>query len=196
MLLHCSNILTGMHNPRGTNLSAAAVAIAAGDIIAYPTEGVFGLGCNPTNEQAIAKLIDLKGRASDKGLIIIAASRQQLAPFTTTVSEAIEQQLQASWPGPVTWILPAAKAVPALVTGGRSTIAARVTAHRVAAELCEACGHALISTSANRSGQPPCVNADQVAATFNTLGYLVDMPVGDLSGPTPIFDGVSGKQLR
>ena len=196
MLLHCSNILNLMHNQRGTSLSAAALAVAAGDVIAYPTEGVFGLGCNPNNEQAVAKLIDLKGRASEKGLIIIAASRQQLAPFTATVSDAIEQQLDASWPGPVTWILPAAETVPALVTGGRSTIAARVTAHRAAAKLCEACGHALISTSANLSGQPPCVDADQVAATFNNLGYLVDLPIGDLSGPTPIFDGVSGKQLR
>lgn len=185
-----------MQNKRGTSLSAAAHTVASGGVIAYPTEGVFGLGCNPSDEKAVTALINLKDRASDKGLIIIAASREQLAPFIKPVGNNIESQLKRSWPGPVTWILPASTTVSEYVTGGRSTIAARVTAHAAAAELCNACGHALVSTSANLSGQAPCIDADQVAATFQHLGYIVDLPVGNLQGPTPIFDGVSGKQLR
>ena len=178
------------------SVSHAADVLLRGGIIAYPTEGVFGLGCNPFNEQAVEALIKLKARSSEKGLIIIAASRRQLEPLIAPVSAAIDAQLLTSWPGPVTWILPAATTVSELLTGGRTTIAARVTAHRTAAELCEACGHALVSTSANMSGHSPCLDANQVEATFTNLGYIVDLPIGDLQGPTPIFDGVSGKQLR
>ncbi len=185
-----------MNNQRGTSIQRAASVVAQGDIIAYPTEGVFGLGCNPFNEQAVESLIKLKARSSEKGLIIIAANRRQLEPLIAPISEAIDEQLRASWPGPVTWILPAATTASELLTGGRTTIAARVTAHRAAAELCEACGHALVSTSANVSGHSPCLDATAVDATFTNLGYIVDLPVGDLQGPTPIFDGVSGKQLR
>ena len=181
---------------RGHNFKEAAVAVANGGIIAYPTEGVFGLGCDPSNTEAIAKVISLKERTSDKGLILIAASREQLNRYTGSIAKSIEVELNQSWPGAVTWILPAAEGSSELLTGGRPTIAARVTAFEPAAHLCEACGHALISTSANRSGGKPCTNAAQAADEFPDLDYIVDLPVGPLQGPTPIFDGLSGKQLR
>lgn len=181
---------------RGNNLKEASLTIAGGGIVAYPTEGVFGLGCNPANEGVVEKLIRLKARESDKGLILIAAERAQLNPYTSKISQHIEDRLHHSWPGPVTWILPAAVDTSALLTGGRPTIATRVTAFETAAALCRSCGHALISTSANRSGENPCITAAEVAAEFTELDYVLDYPVGTLSGPTPIFDGVTGKQLR
>lgn len=141
--------------------------------------------------------MSLKQRESDKGLILIAADRQQLTPYIALQPQKIEQKLKATWPGPVTWILPCIEGSPEILTGGRATIAARVTAHQPAAELCNQCGHALVSTSANVSGQPACTTAAAVEEVFkDNINYLLKLPVGDLTGPTPIFDGVSGKQLR
>lgn len=139
----------------------------------------------------------MKQRDADKGLILIASNRQQLEPYVAVLSDAIEQKLADTWPGPVTWILPCRETTPALLSGGRTTIAARITSHPPAALLCEQCGHALVSTSANQSGQPACTTAAQVEKLFSDkISYVLNQPVGNLSGPTPIFDGISGKQLR
>ena len=82
-------------------------------------------------------------------------------------------------------------------TGGKKTIATRVTDHSIASALCDACDSAIISTSANVSGQPPCTDSRSVAAVFgDQLAYTLDYDVGNLTGPTPIFDGISGRQLR
>lgn len=182
---------------QGTDISTAAHTIKQGGIVAYPTEGVFGLGCNPNNEQAVERLIALKQRDSNKGLIIIAAKRDQLTPFIAAVDDTLSSRLAATWPGPVTWILESSKDSSALLTGNRTTIATRVTRHKTAAKLCLACDHALVSTSANLSGQPSCHEASTVAACFgDKIDYLLDLPVGGLDGPTPIYDGATGKQLR
>ena len=176
---------------------AAAAAIKNGDIVAYPTEGVFGLGCDPANIEAVTQLVALKKRDADKGLILIASNREQLTPYIGTLTAAIEQKLADTWPGPVTWILPCRENTPSLLSGGRPTIATRITSHPPAALLCEQCDHALVSTSANQSGQPACTSAQQVESLFGEkVSYTLRLPVGDLTGPTPIFDGVSGKQLR
>lgn len=181
----------------GNNIAAAAAAVRNGGIVAYPTEGVFGLGCDPANLHAVTKLLSLKNRQADKGLILIAAERLQLSPYIAQQSQKIEQKLAATWPGPVTWILPCIDGSPELLTGGRTTIAARVTAYKPAAELCLQCGHALVSTSANVSGKAACTSATEVENIFNDdIDYVLQIPVGDLIGPTPIFDGVSGEQLR
>ncbi len=181
----------------GSNITAAAAAVRNGGIVAYPTEGVYGLGCNPADLAAVALLLSLKQREADKGLILIAADRQQLSPYVDTLPTHIEQKLGTTWPGPVTWILPCTAGTPELLTGGRNTIAARVTAHQPAAELCTQCGHALVSTSANVSGNAACTYAKAVEEAFNDgINYVLQLPVGDLTGPTPIFDGVSGQQLR
>jgi len=182
---------------RGSDIARAANAITDGRLVGYSTEGVFGLGCDPDNAAALEKLLALKQRQTDKGLIVLAASREQLNPFVATLDSDIESSLEKCWPGPVTWILPAQPRVPALLTGSRRTIAARVTAHAPAAALCNACGHAIVSTSANLSGDAPCTTAQCVADAFpGQLGYLLEQPVGELDGPTPIFDGRTGQQLR
>ena len=192
---------------RDKNIERAATCIKQGGIIAYPTEGVFGLGCDPDNEVALKRLINLKQRSNNKGLIIIAACRAQLDPYIAPVDESLEKQLQATWPGPTTWILAASPGsasagsanagASALLTGNRNTIATRVTLHETAAKLCLTCGHAIVSTSANLSGQASCKDAQSVADCFgDTIDYLLDMPVGNLENPTPIFDGATGKQLR
>jgi len=182
---------------QGTDIAQAAACIRRGGIVGYPTEGVFGLGCDPQNTRALKRLIELKRRDDRKGLIIIAANRGQLDPFIAAVTESLAEKLEASWPGPVTWILESSASASALLTGNRDTVATRITSHASAASLCETCGHAIVSTSANLSGQPSCKDTQSVASCFgDKIDYLLDLPVGGLDGPTPIFDGATGKQLR
>lgn len=182
---------------QGKDIAKAAQCIREGGIIGYPTEGVFGLGCDPTNMTALRRLINLKQRDDDKGLIIIAACRKQLEPFIAPVDGSIDEKLNASWPGPVTWILQSSASADALLTGNRNTVATRVTSHAAAAELCIKCNHAIVSTSANLSGQLAATRATEVLDYFGQqIDYLLDLHVGDLDKPTPIFDGKTGKQLR
>ncbi len=166
-------------------------------MIAYPTEAVFGLGCDPLEYQAVQRILDLKRRDAAKGLILIASRFEQLLPFIAPLDSAQRLSLDASWPGPVTWVVPAAPHTPFWLTGGRKTIAVRVSAHPRVRELCELCGMALVSTSANKSGAPPARSALQVRNSLGSdVDYIVPGPVGGLTRPTEIRDLVSGKILR
>lgn len=171
-------------------------AVQQGGVIAYPTEGVFGLGCNPFDATALRRLVEIKGRDARKGFIVIANCAEALAPFIVFPNSAVRERVQASWPGPVTWILPARGHLHPLLTGGRRTLAVRVTAHLPTAALCRLTGP-LVSTSANRSGRPAirdCLRCRTV------LGHWLDAVApgacGDLSGPTEIRDALTGQVLR
>jgi len=163
--------------------------------VAYPTEGVFGIGCDPANPTALQKLLDVKARDPGKGLILIAASIEQLSPWIAPLSDAQRQRIGSTWPGPVTWVVPARDNVPSLISGGRNTLAARVSAHPPVIELCSEAHSALVSTSANRSGEPPARHPDQLTQLDGIDAYL-DAPVGNLSSPTPIYDLRDGALLR
>lgn len=176
-------------------LRRAAAAIEHGGVIAYPTEAVYGLGCDPDNFDAVSKLLAIKQRSPDQGLILIAASIDQLEKYMAPLNPAARNTLLQSWPGPQTWIVPAAHGTPSWLTGNHPTIALRVTAHPVASALCRLCGHALVSTSANLSGYPPARDA-RVVRRMPELDYILDGPVGNLAGPTPIRDLLSGNLLR
>jgi L-threonylcarbamoyladenylate synthase len=166
-----------------------------GGVIAYPTESCFGLGCDPMNRGAVEKILKLKGRGAVKGLILIAANRNQLRPFATRSSIAAAWQ-KGRWPGPVTWVLPAAKNCPAWLTGGRGTVAVRITAHPVAAALCREAGMALVSTSANRCGDPPATTAEECRALFGTRVRVVEGRIGARKRPSTLIDLATGKVLR
>lgn len=178
-------------------LRHAREVILKGGVIAYPTEAVFGLGCDPCNVAAVQRIIRIKARDAAKGLILIAARIEQLLPFLAPLSDTTHAQLDATWPGPVTWVVPANSHAPGTMTGGRDTLAVRVTAHPVARALCEITGIALVSTSANKSGHPPARTALQVRARFhNEIDYIVPGDVGSARKPTEIRDAHSGKILR
>lgn len=166
-------------------------------MLAHPTEGVWGLACDPLNAYAVEYLLASKQRSARQGLILIAADFAQLRPYLADEVEAIQARILPSWPGPVTWILPAADWVPDWLGGGRATLAVRVTAHPVAAALCRAFGDVLVSTSANRSGRPAALNSTAVRAR---LGESVDYILpGTLQRPghaSEIRDGATGKVLR
>lgn len=178
-------------------LRLAARCIRAGGIIAYPTEAVFGLGCDPWNRDAVHRLLTIKQRPEHKGLILIAADFAQLYPFVEPLDETRMQEVLATWPGPVTWLLPARAETPCWLTGRHATLAVRVTAHRLAADLCEAAGSALVSTSANISRRPPAQSTLEVRLA---LGSQVDVILpgrcGTRGRPSSIRDGHSGAVIR
>ncbi|GMR07446.1 MAG: Sua5/YciO/YrdC/YwlC family protein [Gammaproteobacteria bacterium] len=178
-------------------LHRAVRTLSIGGIIAYPTEAVYGLGCDPFNPFAVEDLLRLKQRPMDKGLIIIAASIKQLETFITLPSARQLQTIKSSWPGPVTWLLPARHDVPVWLTGQYQNIAVRVTAHRQTAQLCHAFGGGLVSTSANLPGHPPARHSWQV---HNHFADSVDMIIGGATGgqrrPSEIRDATTGNIVR
>jgi L-threonylcarbamoyladenylate synthase len=178
-------------------LKQAARVLGRGGIVAYPTEAVYGLGCNPLDRDAVQRLLRLKGRRTDKGLILIAAEISQIERFLAPVAPEIMQRVLAAWPGPVTWLWPARKDCPRWLTGAHHTLAVRVTAHPLAADLCREAGMALVSTSANRSGRPPARAALSVRRSFgHALDFVLAGPVGGLAKPTEIRDALTGAVVR
>lgn len=176
-------------------LHLAARTIHRGGIVACPTEAVYGLSCDPLDADAVRRLLDIKQRPVEKGLILLASRPEQLMPFAVLEDPVAEKALQ-SWPGPHTWLLPARAALPWWINGGRETVACRVTAHPLAAALCEAADMALISTSANRSDLPPARTPTQVRLRCPGVDVILCGPLGGLERPTPIRDARSGQQIR
>ncbi|MCW8891145.1 MAG: L-threonylcarbamoyladenylate synthase [Sedimenticola sp.] len=178
-------------------LREAARCFNSGGLIAYPTEAVYGLGCDPLNRQSMEWLLSLKQRPIEKGVILIAADYQQLIPFIKPLDEDRMQVIKASWPGPNTWLLPAADNLPFWLTGIHSTLAVRVTGHPVAAALCRACNSPIVSTSANRSGKHPAKNPLQVRKQLGSgVDCIIHAPLGNNPSPSTIRDGATGKVIR
>jgi len=178
-------------------LRLAVSHLRGGGIIAYPTEGVYGLGCNPLDQRAVLGLLELKERPTAKGLILIAAEFGQIEPYLDLPTEIMRDKILATWPGPATWVIPAAGWVPAWLRGEHPTVAVRVTDHPVAAALCRAFGGPIVSTSANRSGHPPARTPVSVRKHFSTE-HLLLIPgrLGNLRGPTAVYDASTGARLR
>ena len=179
------------------DFAAAVAALRRGGIIAYPTEGVWGLGCDPDDERALSALIALKGRASEKGLILIAGDIRQLAAWLEGVDDDAMARLADSWPGPSTWLIPDNGRAAPLLRGGHSTLAVRVSDHPLVQALCAAWGGPLVSTSANRAGEPPAMSASQVRETFGeALDAVVEGPLGGRDRPSTIRDLMTNEVLR
>lgn len=167
-----------------------------GGVIAYPTEAVYGLGCDPLNRAAVMRLLAIKQRPVAKGLILIADDFSRLLPFVQPPDDVLQQRLDASWPGPVTWLLPARPETPTWLRGRHTSIAVRVTAHRGAAALCAAFGGALVSTSANRLGQPPARTPLQVRQRCSGVDLVLHGATGGRRRPSEIRDARSGELVR
>jgi L-threonylcarbamoyladenylate synthase len=182
-----------------SNFEQVLDALRQGDVIAYPTEGVFGLGCDPDNTEAVKKLLDLKQRPRKKGLILIAASYGQLLPYIdkNRLADKQLQEIQASWPGPVTWVMPASERVTDWLSGEYDTIAVRVSDHPLVQKLCIAFGRPITSTSANLSGQPSCRTTEDVRLQFGQyLNAILEGDIGGRSKPSEIRDARTNKVLR
>ena len=174
-------------------LIRAARIIQQGGVIAYATEYCFGFGCDPMNRAAVLRLLRIKRRSPAKGLILIAADSDQLAPYI----EHIPVPVATTWPGPNTWLLPKREGTPRWITGDHARIAVRVTAHAQAAALCQAAGMAIVSTSANRAGGVPVRSYREAVRRFGgAVDYVLPGLVGDAPAPTPIRDAVTGELVR
>jgi len=178
---------------------SAIPILHSGGIIAYPTEAVWGLGCDPANQQAVMRLLALKQRPIEKGLILVAADLAQLDGWVRldSLPAARRQAVLETWPGPQTWVLPVGERAPRWITGAHPGIAVRVSAHPLVQQLCRAFSGPLVSTSANLSGQPPpCRYQDIESRLLTQVDAVIKGHTGDLSRPTPICDALTGRILR
>lgn len=184
---------------RGNSLSAAAQCVHDGGVIAYPAEACFGIGCHPENTRGLMRIREMKSRSAEQGFILVADALPELRPYLhwEVLEQAQRQRIDASWPGPITWLIPASARSDTALRGRFSTLAVRVTAFSSLKALCRAVGGPLVSTSANRGGQAPLTTADEVEAVFaDEIDYLLDLPIQGLDSPSQIIDAVTGTTIR
>jgi len=175
----------------------AASAVLKGGVIAYPTEAVYGLGCNPYDAQAVMRLLQIKHRDISRGLILLGRGLGDFADFIVAPDKEIRNKLESTWPGPVTWLLPARDDCPVWLRGRHSSIAIRVTDHAQSRALCDQIDSAIVSTSANRAGHKALKTALQVRQIFaGELDYILGGSTGGHEQPSQIRDAVTGTIIR
>ncbi len=180
------------------DLETAVDQIQQGQVIAYPTEAVYGLGCDPFNQQAFKHLLKLKQRPFAKGVILIASNLRQIKDLAIIFDQAWSKTVLKSWESaltPTTWILPATTKAPHWITGGRDTVAIRLSHHPVVKSLCDRLDSCIVSTSANTTQQPPAKTENDCQAFFETIGILKGS-VSGLENPSEIWDAQTMRQLR
>ncbi|OCA55782.1 L-threonylcarbamoyladenylate synthase type 1 TsaC [Photorhabdus namnaonensis] len=173
-------------------------ALKAEKVIAYPTEAVFGLGCDPDSEKAVNELLILKKRPWQKGLILIADNYEQLQPYLDDkfLTEEQKETMFACWPGPVTWVIPAKFSTSKWLTGQFTTLAVRVSDHPLVKQLCTFYGKPLVSTSANLNGLAPCKTVEEVRQQFGDKLPILNGNVGGRKNPSEIRDALTGELYR
>ncbi len=181
----------------GWRYRRAVMTLRAGGIVAYPTESVFGLGCDPWDRAAVDRVFAVKHRPARKRCIVIAAHPGQLERLVDIRAPRFREFASRCWPGPVTLVAPARERAPTWLVNADGTVATRVTGHPVARGLCASLGRALISTSANRGGHPPARDTLRARAVFGSeIDCYVAGRVGGLETPTRIVDVRDGRTLR
>lgn len=174
----------------------AANAVDRGGVIAYPTEAIYGLGCSPWDWSAVEKLLFLKRRPMSKGLIVVAADVSQLDSLVNFAKVESIQPILQTWPGHVSWILPARKDTPAWLTGEHAGLAVRVTAHPLVRHLCSLSGP-LVSTSANLANTRPALTVMDVRKYFrDSLDFILPGSLGEETNSSEIRHASSLTVLR
>lgn len=183
--------------PQADSLETSVAALREGGVIAYPTEAVWGLGCDPDNAQALARLLRLKRREPAKGVILVAAELEQLAPWLDGLPPQQRALLAEPQGQPTTWLVPDNGRAHELVRGEHDKVALRISEHPLVGELCRAFGGPLVSTSANRAGEASAMSAEAVQHTFgDELDGVLDGPLGGYTRPSTIRDLATGQVLR
>lgn len=175
-------------------LAVAAAAIRAGEVVAYPTETVYGLGADPFNESALARLFEIKGRPETNPVLLIVSDAGEVGRVAAEVSEAARACMDAFWPGPLSLVLPAAAGLPAAVTAGGTKVCVRCPGSDVARALCRLAGGPVTSTSANRSGEPAASRLDD--ALLPGVVLVLDGGTLPSSLPSTVYDPDTGEVLR
>jgi len=179
------------------HIREAVRKLESGGVIAYPTETVYGLGCDPFNAAAVLHLLDLKQRNISHGLILIAAGLGQLEPLLLPLAPAVRRRLSRPSDPPVTWAVPCLPDTPAWLTGRHAMLAVRITTHPLAAQLCECWGGPLVSSSANLHGKAPATSPLAVRRAFRgRLDYILHGNNHTGTMPSSVRDGLTGNILR
>jgi L-threonylcarbamoyladenylate synthase len=177
-------------------VSRISAHLKRGGLIAYPTESCYGLGCDPRNRIAVQRLLKLKQRPQHKGLILIAASYRQMARYLQPITPAQQQRLKTAGAQAITYLMPALHSAPRWLRGNHDTLAVRLTAHKQAAQLCRSMNSALVSTSANLSGQRPARTYAQCQRLFGRKVWVLPGRVGSRKTPSTISMWADGKIIR
>jgi len=180
------------------NIKLATITLLQGGVIAYPTEAVWGLGCDPWNKWAVMKLLAVKQRPMEKGLILVADSTQQFGPLFEDLSAELKVTLNNAGPAPITWLIPDPKdRIPLWLKGSHSKIAIRISSHPLVRELCQSFGSMIVSTSANESGAPEIKSRLKLVKSLgDKLGFIVPGQLGSELKTSTIKDLESGMMLR
>jgi L-threonylcarbamoyladenylate synthase len=179
------------------HIRQAVRCIAAGGIIAYPTETVYGMGCDPFNGASVLRLLELKQRPVESGLILIASCFEHFQHLLQPLSPSARERISTAWPTPVTWVLPCHHDVPLWLRGRHETLAVRVTTHPAAIALCRRWNGPLVSTSINRHGGRPAISPLQVRMAFNgALDYILHDTLDGTRIPSEIRNGIDGHIVR
>ena len=180
----------------------AAELLRHGQVLAYPTEAVWGLGCDPMNQQAFQNILSLKQRPIEKGVILLASDVEQVEALLAPLDKARQQQIIASWQNRqshergLTWLLPNQGLIPEWITGQHPRVAVRVTNHPLCQQLCRAFGNFIVSTSANPAGLAPAQSLQQAENYFGeSLNYLAGA-LGESPLPSRIIDAVTAEIIR
>lgn len=183
-----------------SSIHLAVAALRAGQVIAYPTEAVWGVGCDPWNEQAVLALLCLKLRPVKKGVILIASDLEQVEPYLEQLTAEQRKMVIASWSDEVkqasTWLVPLTADIPRWISGEHQQVAIRVTKHQQTQALCRAFGRPIVSTSANPSGQPAALDASMVRSYFGDQVFVLEGETSGATQPSVIRDVGTGKVLR
>lgn len=186
-------------NEQSNIYTSAQEAYEAGGIIAYPTEAVFGLGCDPDNQSAVEKLLQLKQRSVSKGLILLASNYSQLLPYIddSKIPQDKRYTVLSRWPDCITQVVPANPSIAKYLTGDFTTIAVRVTSQPDVVALCKATNKPIVSTSANLSGTEPAITWQQVEAAFaNTVDFIIKGETLGFAKPSTIINALTGEVYR
>ncbi|UZE96125.1 L-threonylcarbamoyladenylate synthase [Alkalimarinus alittae] len=181
-----------------SHIKKAVETLTSGGIIAYPTEAVWGLGCDPWNRDAVERLLNLKSRAMNKGLILACGQMAQLSFLLDGLPPEKHKILTDSWPGPNTWLVPDnQRVVPYWIKGDHETVAVRVSKHLLIKEISAVFGHPIVSTSANPAGEEPAMSARMIHQYFgDQIDYVVPGELGGETQPSRIRSLDTGKIIR
>lgn len=179
------------------HINNALETLLAGGVIAYPTESCFGLGCLPTSQAAVERILAIKQRNWVKALILVGSDYKQFSDYVKAVEPSDLARAERTWPGPNTWLIPASEGCPAWVKGEFESVALRISAHPIVHALCSAADHAIVSTSANRQGEPAMTEYSQVLAQFGVkIDYIFPCEIGGDRNPSEIRDLLSNTVIR
>lgn len=185
-----------------TSIPEAAQLLQQGQVLAYPTEAVWGLGCDPFNEQAFLQILELKHRPVEKGVILLAGHIDQVEHLLQDLSPVIRQQVISSWSNrqpserATTWLVPADQHIPNWIKGQHPLVAVRVTTHPLCVELCRQFGGFIVSTSANPAGQTPAHNLTEAQTYFGNALHYLEGDLGLSREPSRILNALTGEIVR